>query len=109
MEQLVHKAQILHRQRVIQDQALPLHLHHFLGYLDAYTIQLVALEPADPMLASLTLRANTLLNKDYIEKYGKELGKSVESVDGTGPFKLVEWNKDEDMHLVRHDDYGTSE
>ena len=46
-----------------------------------------------------------LLNKDYIEKYGKELGKSVESVDGTGPFKLVEWNKDEDMHLVRHDDY----
>ena len=29
----------------------------------------------------------------------------MESVDGTGPFKLVEWNKDEDMHLVRFDDY----
>jgi peptide/nickel transport system substrate-binding protein len=26
-------------------------------------------------------------------------------VDGTGPYKLVEWNKDEDMHLVRFDDY----
>ena len=73
--------------------------------VDDYTINLVTLEPAGPMLASLTLRANTLLNKDYIEKYGKELGKEVESVDGTGPFKLVEWNKDEDMHLVRFDDY----
>ena len=73
--------------------------------VDDYTINLVTLEPAGPMLASLTLRANTLLNKDYIEKYGKELGKEVESVDGTGPFKLVEWNKDEDMHLARFDDY----
>lgn len=73
--------------------------------VDDYTIQLVTLEPAGPMEASLTLRANTLLNKDYIEKYGKDLGKDVASVDGTGPFKLVEWNKDEDMHLVRHDDY----
>ena len=73
--------------------------------VDDYTIQLITLEPAGPMEASLTLRANTLLNKDYIEKYGKELGKDAESVDGTGPFKLVEWNKDEDMHLVRHDDY----
>ena len=54
--------------------------------VDDYTINLVTLEPAGPMLASLTLRANTLLNKDYIEKYGKELGKEVESVDGTGPF-----------------------
>ena len=73
--------------------------------VDDYTIQLITLEPAGPMEASLTLRANTLLNKDYIEKYGKDLGTSVESVDGTGPFKLVEWNKDEDMHLVRFDDY----
>lgn len=73
--------------------------------VDDYTIQLVTLEPAGPMEASLTLRANTLLNKDYIDKYGKDLGKDVASVDGTGPFKLVEWNKDEDMHLVRHDDY----
>lgn len=73
--------------------------------VDTYTIQLITLEPAGPMEASLTLRANTLLNKDYIEKYGKDLGKDVASVDGTGPFKLVEWNKDEDMHLVRHDDY----
>ena len=39
--------------------------------VDDYTINLVTLEPAGPMLASLTLRANTLLNKDYIEKYGK--------------------------------------
>ncbi len=55
--------------------------------VDDYTIQLITLEPAGPMEASLTLRANTLLNKDYIEQYGKELGKSVESVDGTGPIQ----------------------
>lgn len=73
--------------------------------VDDYTIQLITLAPAGPMEASLTLRANTLLDKDYIEKYGKDLGTSVESVNGTGPFKLAEWNKDEDMHLVRHDDY----
>lgn len=73
--------------------------------VDDYTIQLITLSPAGPMLPSLTLRANTLLDADYIDKYGKDLGYSVESVNGTGPFKLKSWAKDEEMVLERHDDY----
>ena len=73
--------------------------------VDDYTIQLITSEPAGPMEASLTLRANTILDADYIEKYGKDLGTTVESVNGTGPYKLTEWNKDENMHLTRFDDY----
>lgn len=73
--------------------------------VDEHTIQLITLEPAGPMLPSLTLRANTILDADYIEEYGKDLGDSVESVNGTGPYKLVKWKRDEEIRFEKHDDY----
>lgn len=73
--------------------------------VDEYTIQLITLEPAGPMLPSLTLRANTILDADYIEEYGKDLGHSIESVNGTGPYKLIDWQRDEVLKFERHDDY----
>lgn len=73
--------------------------------VDDYTIQLITKEPAGPMLPSLTLRANTILDADYIEEYGKDLGHSVESVNGTGPYKLVDWERDEEISFEAHEDY----
>ena len=45
------------------------------------------------------------LDADYIEKYGKDLGLTAESVNGTGPYKLATWNVDELMVLEAFDDY----
>ena len=73
--------------------------------VDEYTVELVTPSPIAPMLANLTHRSNLILNEDYIEKYGAELGLTVESVDGTGPYKLAKWDKDNEMVLERFDDY----
>lgn len=81
------------------------------GYLSAcnivddYTVELVTPSPIAPMLANLAHRSNLILNADYIEKYGAELGLTAESVDGTGPYELASWNKDNEMVLERFDDY----
>ena len=73
--------------------------------VDDYTVELVTPSPIAPMLANLTHRSNLILNEDCIEKYGAELGLTVESVDGTGPYKLAKWDKDNEMVLERFDDY----
>ena len=73
--------------------------------VDEYTVELVTPSPIAAMLANLAHRSNLILNADYIEKYGAELGLTAESVDGTGPYKLAKWDKDNEMILERFDDY----
>ena len=73
--------------------------------VDDYTVELVTPTPIAPMLANLAHRSHLILNADYIEKYGAELGLTAESVDGTGPYKLAKWDKDNEMVLERFDDY----
>ena len=73
--------------------------------VDDYTVKLITKQPSGPMLASLCARANLILDADYIEKYGRDLGTSPENINGTGPYKLIEWNKDEEMVFEAHEDY----
>ena len=73
--------------------------------VDDYTVQLVSPSPIAAFLANLTHRSNLILNADYIEQYGTELGLTAESVDGTGPYKLASWDRDQEMVLERFDDY----
>lgn len=72
---------------------------------DPYTVELVTPSPVAPMLANLCHRSNLILNADYIEKYGMDLGLTVESVDGTGPYRLTSWDPNREMTLERFDDY----
>lgn len=46
-----------------------------------------------------------MLNPEYIEKYGADLGKTAESVDGTGPFKCTQWDKGEVMKFEAFENY----
>lgn len=73
--------------------------------VDDYTVELVTPSPIAPFLANLTHRSNLILNADYIEQYGADLGLTVESVDGTGPYKLASWDREQEMVLERFDDY----
>ena len=72
---------------------------------DPYTVELITPSPIAPMLANLCHRSNLILNADYIEKYGLDLGLTVESVDGTGPYRLESWAPGQEMILERFDDY----
>lgn len=73
--------------------------------VDDYTVQLIINSASPIMLNKLTHRANLILDADYIEKYGADLGLTADTVNGTGPYKLVTWNKEERMEFEAFSDY----
>lgn len=73
--------------------------------VDDYTIELYTEKPSPSMLANLCHRANLILDADYIKKYGKNLGLTAESCNGTGPYKLIKWNINEQMVFESFDYY----
>ena len=77
--------------------------------VDDYTVEMYTENPSPAMLANLCHRANLILDADYIEKYGKDLGLTVESCNGTGPYVLKEWNMGERMVFESFPDYFEGE
>lgn len=77
--------------------------------VDDYTIELTTADPCPMMLATLCHRANLILDADYIEKYGTELGLTAESCNGTGPYVLKQWDMGEQMVFEAFHDYFKGE
>ena len=77
--------------------------------VDDYTVCLVTTEQIASLLANLTHRSNLILDADYIEKYGMELGLTAESVNGTGPYRLAYWDRDQEMVLESFEGYYRGE
>ena len=77
--------------------------------VDDYTVCLVTPGPVASFLANLTHRSNLILDADYIEKYGMDLGLTVESVNGTGPYRLASWDKDQEMVFEAFPDHFRGE
>ncbi|PWM61133.1 MAG: hypothetical protein DBX63_09360 [Clostridia bacterium] len=73
--------------------------------IDEFTVTLSTAEPMAAFIPNLLHRANLILDKDYIEKYGTELGLTTESVNGTGPYKLVSWSQGEEMVFEANEKY----
>lgn len=72
---------------------------------DEYTFVIKTETPYGPMLASLCARQNLILDADYIKEHGKDIGIKVETINGTGPYKMTKWAKDEEMVFEAHDEY----
>ena len=72
---------------------------------DDYTFVITLAEPKAFFLQSIADQATAVLNPEYIEKYGSDLGETAESVDGCGPFKCTGWTRGEEMRFERFDDY----
>lgn len=73
--------------------------------VDEYTIELYTDKPTPMMLATLCHRGNLILSKNYIDKYGSELGLTAESCNGTGPYVLKKWDRGETMVFESFPDY----
>lgn len=73
--------------------------------IDKYKVSITTNEPYGAMMALLCNASLAVMDPEYIEKYGNDLGRTPESVNGTGPYKLVSWARDEEMVLERFDDY----
>ena len=77
--------------------------------VDDYTVEMFTQNPSPAMLANLCHRANLILDADYIEKYGKDLGLTAESCNGTGPYVLKQWDMGERMVFESFPDYFEGE
>lgn len=84
---------------------------------NAYTIQPIdTIETPDPLTVRFQLKTPynifldqlagvwaVILNKDAVDKAGKDYG--VSAVDGTGPYKFVSWTRGQKLVTARHDAY----
>ncbi|MCQ6266326.1 ABC transporter substrate-binding protein [Fictibacillus sp. WQ 8-8] len=74
--------------------------------IDDYTVSFTTKEPFGAFKASMANTSGGIISPKAIEAYGKNLGKTAKSsVGGTGPYKVVEWKKDEQIVLERFEDY----
>lgn len=76
-----------------------------LKVVDEYTLQITTNEPFGAFPATLAHGAGAIVNPTYAEKYGKDMGTTAEATSGTGPYKVVQWKKDQVLVLERNDDY----
>ncbi len=70
--------------------------------VDNYTVKLLLSEPFAPLLANLVDRAGMMLSPAAVQKLGKDFSRNPV---GTGPFKFVEWKKDDHLTVEKFADY----
>lgn len=76
--------------------------------IDDYTVQFKLKNPFAPFLSTLATNAASIVNPNII-KYEKDgdmaQGWLAENIDGSGPFKMVEWQKDQRIVLEAKNNY----
>lgn len=77
--------------------------------VDDLTVDIVCNGPYALALSALAGHWGLILNADDIEKYGNDLGTTVESIDGTGPFTIAEHVWDEKFNFVANPNYFQGE
>lgn len=76
--------------------------------VDDYTVQCRTEKPVGPFLQNLAGAVGALImDADILEQWGDsdQIGMIPETVNGTGPYKLIDWKKQEYMLLEAHEDY----
>lgn len=66
------------------------------------TVRVILKDPFSPFLSIIADRAGYMVSPAARMKYGKDLARNPV---GTGPFKFVEWVRDDHLRLRRYDDY----
>lgn len=72
---------------------------------DPYTVKLSLKAPFSPLLANLVDRAGMMLSPKAIQTLGNDAIAQKPTGAGTGPFRFVEWLKDDHITLDRNPNY----
>lgn len=72
---------------------------------DDQTVVIKLSEPFGLLLNSLAQPYAAILNEDFVKQHEQDYGSNVSAVDGTGPFKVVEWVRNDRLVLERNPDY----
>jgi peptide/nickel transport system substrate-binding protein len=70
--------------------------------IDDYTVKITLSEPHAPFLSSLAMAWSGMVSPAAFETYGWDV---VDNPVGTGPFKLVEWVRNDHLTLEANPDY----
>lgn len=70
--------------------------------IDDYTLEVTLKEPFADFINTLGHSVFLPVAKEDIDKWGDKYG---ENINGTGPFKFIEWKHDKHIQLKRNDDY----
>ena len=70
--------------------------------INDYTVKLVLKRPNASIMTSLAMFTTNIVSPANAEKWGEDMFKHPA---GTGPFKFVEWVKDDHITLVANDNY----
>ncbi len=70
--------------------------------VDAHTVEIVTKAPAPVLPAYLSLYTN-IVSKSWVTSKGDQF--AARNMNGTGPFKFVDWRKSDYIKLTRNDEY----
>ncbi len=70
--------------------------------IDDYTVKLIMKAPNSSIMTSLAMFTVAIVSPANAEKYGEDMFRHPA---GTGPFKFVEWVKDDHITLAKNEDY----
>jgi len=70
--------------------------------VDEYTVKFTLKTSYSPFIYALTTPAAMIVNQEAVKKYGDNFSRHP---SGTGPFKLLTWEKNNDVVLERNEDY----
>ncbi len=74
--------------------------------VDEYTVQIVLNTPSAPFLNNIAMAPFAIMSPEAIKTHGEDIFKNPV---GTGPFKFVEWVKDDKIILEKNDEYWGEE
>ncbi len=74
--------------------------------VDDYTVEIELKEPSAPFISNLAMPSFGIMSPKALKDYGKDIFKNPV---GTGPFKFVEWLKDDKIVLEKNADYWRGE
>ncbi|WP_373217741.1 ABC transporter substrate-binding protein [Ruminococcus sp. 5_1_39BFAA] len=77
--------------------------------LDDYTVEMTLAYEYGAVEDTFTQACTYIMNADYLEEYGSDIGFDPATIDGTGPYKLVSWDMDEEVVLVENEEWWRGE